>query len=298
MRKFARKRTIARLKTLDGALRLAARNPKDADAVHDLRVAIRRFVQCLKVFPQFFDARAARKVRRRLGKLMDFCAAVRNCDIAMELLRETGIEDASLTESLMAGRATAERTLAGNLKRWRRRSIRKTWPARLETAPRRGLWALDSPPLDAARRVLPALAARLFTAGNAAASPEASREAMHRFRIHAKQFRYTLELFEPMYGREMEVRLSELRALQDKLGRINDCVTTQALVKDHVRAVAALTRLAERRETEFRACWTRTFDPTAKRRWKAWLSGTHAAELEKKEPHADLHSQARRSRVA
>lgn len=298
MRKFARKQTIGRLKTLESALRTAARHPKDAEAVHDLRVAIRRFVQCLKIFQQFFDARVARKIRRRLGKLMDLCAAVRNCDIALELLGEAGIEDSGLAESLAASRTATERTLAGSLKRWRRRSIRKTWPKRLETTARKGMWEPGSPPPEAARRVLPALAARMFTAGNRAAAPEASRDAMHRFRIHAKQFRYTLELFEAVYGQELEDRLTELRALQDKLGRINDCVTTQALVQDHVGAVAALTRLAERRETEFRACWTRTFDPTAKRRWKAWLSGTHAAELKKKEPHADLHSQARRSRVA
>ena len=298
MKKYARTQTVDRLKRLDAALRLAARRPKDDETVHDLRVAIRRFVQCLKVFQQFFDPRAARKIRRRLRKLMDRCAAVRNCDIALELLGAAGIEDATLTASIATSRATAEQTLAASLKRWRRRSIRKTWPERLEAPARSGLWIAGRPPFEAARRVLPALASRFFTAGNRAASPDALQEAMHQFRIHAKRLRYTLELFQPLYGRDLADCVTELRALQDKLGRLNDCVTTQELVKEHARAVAALARRAERCETEFRAHWTRNFDPTARKRWKTSLAGTHASEPKKKEPHADFHPQARRSRSA
>lgn len=297
MKKFARLQTLERLKSLDAALRHAVRHPKDADAVHDLRVAIRRIVQSLKVFQQFFDAHAARKLRRRLKKVMDRCADVRNCDVALELLTETGIEDAGIAESIATGRAEAERNLAGSLKRWRHRSIRKTWPERLEASPRRGLWEVGAVPFDAARRVLPRLAARLFTAGNLAVAPEASKEEMHRFRIHAKQFRYTLELFQPVYGGDLEDHLADLRALQDKLGRLNDCVTTQEMVKENAAAAAALARRAERCATEFRAHWTRHFDPTARKRWKTWLSGAQA-DLKKKEPHADLHPQARRSRIA
>ena len=289
---------MQRLKRLDAALRLAARHPKDAESIHDLRVAIRRFVQCLKVFQQFFDKPAARKIRRRLGKLMDLCAAVRNRDIALDLLRETGVEDAVLTEPLAASRVEAVRSLSVSLKRWRRRSIRKSWPGRLQAVPGSGMWELRRAPFEAARRVLPGLAARMFTAGNAAAAPKASRQAMHQFRIVAKRFRYTLELFQPVYGRDLKDRLEELQALQDKLGRLNDCVATQELVKDHARAAAAVARLAERCETEFRAHWTRTFDSMARKRWKAWLSGADASDLRKKEPHADLHSQARRSRTA
>ena len=298
MKKYARRQTLARLKILNAALREAADHPKDAEAIHDLRVAIRRFVQCLKVFQQFFDSRAAHKMRRRLSKLMDRCADVRNCDIALDLLRESGTEDANLEESIKASRDTAEQVLAGNLRRWRRRSIHKTWPERLEAPVRGGMWDTRRPPFDAVRRALPKLAVRFFAAGNTAAAPKATPHMMHRFRIRAKQFRYTLEIFEPFYGLDLTDHLHAMRALQDKLGRLNDCITSQALVRDNAEAVAALARRAERCETEFRAQWTRHFDATARKRWKAWLAGKAASELKKKEPHADFHPQARRSRTA
>ena len=298
MKKYARRQTLARLKILNAALRGAAHHPQDAEAIHDLRVAIRRFVQCLKVFQQFFDSRAAHKMRRRLSKLMDRCGAVRNCDIALDLLRESGTEDANLVDSIKAQRDTAEHALAGTLKRWRRRSIRKTWPERLQAPVRGGMWDTRRPPFDAVRRALPKLAAHFFAAGNTAASPKATPHVMHRFRIRAKQFRYTLEIFEPLYGLDLTDHLHAMRALQDKLGRLNDCIASQELVRDNAQAVAALARRAERCETEFRAQWTRHFDATVRKRWKAWLAGKAASELKKKEPHADFHPQARRSRTA
>ena len=154
MKKFARTQTVDRLKKLDAALRQAARHPEEDESVHDLRVAIRRFAQCLEVFQQFFDQRAAQKIRRRLRKLMDRCAAVRNCDVALELLRGSGTEDPTLTASIAAVRAEAEHTLAASLKRWRHRSIRKTWPQRLEAHRRRGVWVPGHPPLEAAGAAL------------------------------------------------------------------------------------------------------------------------------------------------
>jgi len=296
MKKFARKQTLERLKTLKAQIRKAADDPKDAESIHDLRVSIRRFVQCLKVFQQFFDLRASHKIRRRLEKLMDRCAAVRNCDVAIELLRE--IEGTHLMEGMVAMRETAERTLADSLQRWRHRSIRKTWPNRLQAPARAGLWHAGTPASEDVRRVLPKLAERFFRAGNTAASRRATQPAMHRFRIHAKQFRYTLELFEPLYGEGLTNHVAQLRTLQDKLGRLNDCVASQELVKDDARAVAALARRATTCETEFRAQWARHFDAVSRKRWKASLAGTAVSEIKKKEPNADLHSPARRSRVA
>jgi CHAD domain-containing protein len=142
------------------------------------------------------------------------------------------------------------------------------------------------------------LAARLFSAGNRATAANASRESMHQFRIQAKRFRYTLELFRPVYGKELSDLLDELRALQDKLGRLNDFETTHELVQNHAVAAAAMESGAVRCETEFRAHWKRLFDPTARKRWKSWLAGDAGAEALKKIPHADLHTQARRGRVA
>src|SRR3974390_1292225 len=86
---FVQVQTSARLKKLNKELRAASRKPDDVEAIHDLRVAIRRLTECLRLFDHFFPGRP-KKIRKRLSKLMDSCGATRNCDIAIELLKEAG----------------------------------------------------------------------------------------------------------------------------------------------------------------------------------------------------------------
>ena len=69
----------------------------DADSIHDLRVAIRRLSRCLRVFAQFYPPHSWKPVRRRLADLMDSCGSVRDCDIAIELLKQaSSIGDAAM----------------------------------------------------------------------------------------------------------------------------------------------------------------------------------------------------------
>src|SRR5579862_6794584 len=90
MRKLLRSQMAARLKKLDREVRNAARKPEDADRIHDLRVSIRRLIQQLEVFAEWFEAESVKTIRRHLRKLMDRCAAVRNCDVAVEVLQAVG----------------------------------------------------------------------------------------------------------------------------------------------------------------------------------------------------------------
>ena len=104
----------------------------DAGAVHDLRVAARRFGQCLRVFGCFFP-RKERKVRRRLRELMSLSSEVRNRDIALGLIERAGVTEGSeLVRSLAGERAKAERDLVGLIEAWRRRGFSRRWRAQLE----------------------------------------------------------------------------------------------------------------------------------------------------------------------
>jgi CHAD domain-containing protein len=71
VRSFARTQTEIRLATLLETLRAAAEQPTNPEAIHDVRVASRRFVQCLKTFGQLFGAKATATIRKQLRKLMD-----------------------------------------------------------------------------------------------------------------------------------------------------------------------------------------------------------------------------------
>jgi CHAD domain-containing protein len=110
----------------------AAHTP-DADAVHDLRVSIRRLGQCLRVFGQFFPADGRKRVRRRLRKLMDRAAEVRNRDIALQLLADSGAPpDSAVTGRLGIERRRAEEELVAALERFERRHSARKWRVRLE----------------------------------------------------------------------------------------------------------------------------------------------------------------------
>ena len=105
----------------------------DADSIHDLRVAIRRLSRCLRVFSQFYPERSWKPVRRRLADLMDLCGSVRDCDIAIELLKLAGVRVATpLVRQLRTQRRAAARELQLELQGWKARGISRQWRTRLE----------------------------------------------------------------------------------------------------------------------------------------------------------------------
>jgi CHAD domain-containing protein len=127
MKKYAQAQAAILLRRVAFQAGRTLRGP-DADAVHDLRVAIRRLSTCLRTFEVFFPERAARKIRRQLTDVMDLAGAVRDRDIALELLREAGVAEPAA--QWHAERITAERALRhalrafqddGGSRRWRRR---------------------------------------------------------------------------------------------------------------------------------------------------------------------------------
>ena len=58
----------------------------DAETVHDLRVAIRRFNQSVAVFGSLLPKREVKRIRKRLRRVMESAGAIRDRDIALEFL--------------------------------------------------------------------------------------------------------------------------------------------------------------------------------------------------------------------
>ena len=270
---FARTQSRARLKRFLAQMRGAAQHPEDAEAIHDLRVSIRRFTQPLRTFRAVFDPKPLKKLRRRLRKLMDACAAVRTCDVAVDVLKEAGVANgrpASIAR-LTAARADAEQALREDLKQLRKRKASQ-WELKMQLLAQEGCeWNLKQDLPGNLARVLPKLAEEFFAVGTGAAAAGDDHEKLHRFRLFAKRFRYTLELFTSFYGAEWEQGLEALRGLQDRLGAINDCVCTIALLGEDRRASAAVKRLLLRREAEFQNYWRKEFASKKLAWWKHWL---------------------------
>src|ERR1700686_5437243 len=71
----------------------------NADAVHDVRVAIRRFTQTIAVFEAYFPGKDMRKIRRRLKKIMGAAGEVRNSDVALKSIAKSHLADADQLQS-------------------------------------------------------------------------------------------------------------------------------------------------------------------------------------------------------
>ena len=132
MREFVRLQTGILLRSLASQVNRTARTG-DADAIHDLRVAIRRLSRCLRVFAQFYPGHSWKRMRRRLAGLMEACGSVRDRDIAIGLLRKAGVPPASpLLRQLDEERRAADRELRRELLRWKQRGFSRRWRVRLE----------------------------------------------------------------------------------------------------------------------------------------------------------------------
>jgi CHAD domain-containing protein len=132
MNKFAHHRVSLLLRRVAVESGRVSKAPT-ADAVHDLRVSLRRFTNGLRVLQQFFPKAAARKVRRQAKAVLALAGAVRDRDIALELLAAAGIpEGASVVTDMRRARTGAELALQTEVERWRRGGVARRWRERLE----------------------------------------------------------------------------------------------------------------------------------------------------------------------
>jgi CHAD domain-containing protein len=135
MREYVRLETAILLRRFAFQVNRAARSG-DADSIHDLRVAIRRLSRCLSVFSQFYPDRSWKKIRRELADLVDRAGAVRDRDIALELLVASGIpRRAAIVTRLQEERRKAGQELLLEVRRWKRRGFSRKWRIRLDLLP-------------------------------------------------------------------------------------------------------------------------------------------------------------------
>ncbi len=249
---------------------------RDPEAVHELRVAIRRLTQALVVFKPCFPAKEVKKVRRRLGKIMALAGDVRNCDIAVRLLAKSRIEFAvALRSKAQTQRKEAERDLITALRRWIVRKSSSKWRARLSPDVADHQTFCGTTIETTAQRMLPRMAKDFLRGGDEVAVPNISPEKLHQFRIASKKFRYTLELFTPLYGPTIHAWLDQIKAVQTLLGDFNDCETVRAMIARWPGSKAVdgqLKKRQQRKMEEFARQWhERLADPENVRRWTGYL---------------------------
>jgi len=131
MRDYALERGALLLRRLAFQMHHAARL-RDPESIHDLRVSIRRFQQCLAVFAQFFPRGQAKKIRARLREIMQIAGDIRNRDIALDLLHKSHLPaDPTLEGRWREEARRSHGELVRVLGRWGRRDLSRRWGSRL-----------------------------------------------------------------------------------------------------------------------------------------------------------------------
>ena len=126
-------------------------------------------------------------------------------------------------------------------------------------------------------RVLTGMLDDYFDAGRKAARHKRSPKALHRFRLETKRFRYSLELFRPVYGPSLDRRMESLRTLQTALGKINDLQTILELLQPDPELESKLTRALKRKAKEFRKQWEAFDSANRLQQWKTFLANPPGA---------------------
>ncbi len=201
----------------------------EPEAVHDMRVAIRRLRSTLRTFRDLWEVGTVRDELRWIGQEL---GAARDGEVMLARLTEA--VDAEPDE-LVVG-PVAER-------------IRSWLTADLETARARLLAALDSARylalLDALDRLLDAPPAEVPGEALTSRARKALRRArrdlaaagtdpeLHEARKEFKRARYAVEALTPIGGKPAKRLTKRIRELQDLLGTHQDSVVTMALLRDY-----------------------------------------------------------------
>jgi len=240
-------------------LKRAAADPASDEAIHDLRVAIRRILAWIAVRnallgpdPRLRDARTSlRALMAPLGKLRD-------AHVKRDWIRKIVPEGDEPSYAFAV-------QVASDVLRWEAR-VQKRLGARSTRRLRfpfpKGAGGLGGQ-LEAAI-LAPDLLGRLeceVSKHLAAALDPAHPEALHRMRLAFKKYRYAAEVLLPLFPKATEETANRLHAFQTLLGTIHDCdvilAEAQAFRRD-ILGVAmesvletAFRRLREERFREF-----------------------------------------------
>ena len=241
-------------------LKRASDDPTEDEAIHDLRVAIRRVLAWIAVRNALLGPdRRLREARSPLKTLMIPLGKLRDAHVKRDWIRNV-VPEGDEPSYLYAVH------VASDVLRWESR-VQKRLGAR-STRRLRVPFPKEAGGLGGrleAAALAPGLLGRLereVSRHRDAALDPAHPEALHRMRLAFKKFRYTAEVLLPLFPKATEGTAKRLNAFQTLLGTIHDCdvILAEAHVfRRDILGVAtesaletAFRRLREEKTREFR----------------------------------------------
>ncbi len=201
----------------------------DPEAIHDMRVALRRLQVALRMFKACYPPKRLGRYRRQLRKLMTVLGAVRDHDIMIGALSDHAKGSPRPVQELLEQVAAQRRVVR---KRDRTKALRM-----LDKLQRADFAKTLVGFVRSARECGGADSGARFAEGAAAAAQKAvmswndlrkklrgsgDPETLHQIRIAVKRLRYTLELCRLANSQECQGYVERLARLQQMLGDLHD----------------------------------------------------------------------------
>lgn len=219
------------------------KHAENSEALHDLRVAIRRLRCTLKAYRPWLPI-STKEYRQNLKTLANATSPNRDLDVQLAWLQELNLPDVPAVIALLKDQAQRDAPAAG-LRQETRKTLKHLRSelkhlAKTKAAPlfRQSLQQQASTGLTAFEQSLAALAQHPSAAG------------VHKTRILGKQLRYLLE---PVAGLRPDIThaINALTQWQDILGELHDCEVLasslakvgQTWIKSHLEDIFTLNAL-------------------------------------------------------
>jgi CHAD domain-containing protein len=197
----------------------------DIEALHDMRVASRRLRAAFRIFNRCFQKKQAAAILLQIQGVTRALGSVRDHDVFIEFLkkrskktkndlswlidRENQLREISRESMLVALNDIADNHLYDDL-------LLLFANIKMKSAAHKDKFAVQAYKLIGKRL------ANLVNQSFAINDPELITE-LHMMRILAKKLRYTMEAFIPCFGQPLVDKISEVKLLQEQLGKIHDC---------------------------------------------------------------------------
>ena len=217
----------------------------DPEAVHQMRVALRRLNSGIRLFADFTETTETQALREEIRWLQGFLGPARDAevfvsDILDPLVAEMGEQPGyqALAQDFAERRATTLKSAQQALTEPRFTQLVLALGAWIEGGDWQGKnepgvrERLANPARDYATAVLDRLDRRVRRALRQLAELDA--EGRHRARIRVKRLRYAIEFFAGLFPDRKARRLvATLGRLQDRLGQLNDIAVAARLLREH-----------------------------------------------------------------
>lgn len=264
----------------------------NTNAVHDMRVALRRLRSALRDLSQIIDGKPIRRINADLKKIAASLGEVRDLDVAIIAIEELlggAIEDPikegvnSLIAELKIEREKAHSRVQKTLSSISVEGLRNRFLQQIESEILQPELFRPSELTEVGRGVIEARLEDLCLHGESIFMPF-DGPRLHELRITAKRLRYAMELFASAWPDQIAGIAKEISKLQGYLGEVHDCdLWIEKLSK---RLAKKVSRKAVRSANALAAAWllSRFVDTRGRNYRKAvelWLEWTENGFVER-----------------